>query len=702
MNQQAIDAPNSASFLRRLLSFAASRVPLVVFAFATLIFTAWLTFGPAQLLYGCDYVQLHHFLRVYLRNAILDGEPPLWNPYTLLGKPFMADPEAAVFYPPTWLWIVLPEAIAYWLVLWGHTLIGGAGMYKLAREWGAERYAALFAATAFVVSPPIIMRLQGGLTGMVFTVTWWPWMLLYVDRLCVGQSMRDYLKLSAVLTLAFFAGQTHAFWMCGISLGFYVLPRCIEGSPIRSLARIIRAYGILAAAAVMAFFLSAVEFLSLLELTTQSHRLSGRDFAANGSMDLNALLTLFHQSEDKLTLSWEGSLYIGIPVVAIGLWMMFHVGNGRMRGLLFMSSACILTAMGYNTPFFGVIYHLVPALGFFRFNIRLGMFVVFAIIVAASLFWNTSDEYVPKSKFAAMIWSKKRLVFALFVAIWLMDMIPHSVNAGKVAYKNGSGSDRVEIDFPEAIKKQLPAPRDKAPLRVFVPYFVLLGDSGMENGYSMVDCYMSLVPDRTWYYCYLAAGATPNPYQVTYLDADVFHHGPFPYKGLDVAVGWDFRDNCIHACDPPPRAWLVREMRTVGVWPEVVIGSMHTDIHKIALVEREYASFAADIAQGPIVADARITDFSRNGLVVDYNSDSEGLLVLAEAWYPGWRAAIDGKPVPVFPVNAWMRGVRAPSGVHTVKFSFRPTFLAKGATVSLLTCVLWLFLWCGKRKYKGK
>ncbi len=43
----------------------------------------------------------HHFLpfSLFLQDEVLAGRLPLWNPYTYGGHPFLADVQAAVFYP---------------------------------------------------------------------------------------------------------------------------------------------------------------------------------------------------------------------------------------------------------------------------------------------------------------------------------------------------------------------------------------------------------------------------------------------------------------------------------------------------------------------------------------------------------------------------------------------------------------------------
>jgi hypothetical protein len=58
------------------------------------------------------------------------------------------------------------------------------------------------------------------------------------------------------------------------------------------------------------------------------------------------------------------------------------------------------------------------------------------------------------------------------------------------------------------------------------------------------------------------------------------------------------------------------------------------------------------------------------------------MLVLADAYYHGWHATIDGRETPVMPADCALRAVCVPAGDHLVKFVYRPASLIAGALVS--------------------
>lgn len=86
-------------------------------------------------------------------------------------------------------------------------------------------------------------------------------------------------------------------------------------------------------------------------------------------------------------------------------------------------------------------------------------------------------------------------------------------------------------------------------------------------------------------------------------------------------------------------------------------------------------------------------------VTVAVDTDQPGYLVLAEAWYPGWQATVDGQPVPIERANYAFRAVYVPTGRHTVRFEFNPVIWKVGLAISGLTLLL-LLGWAGWRWLK--
>jgi len=72
-------------------------------------------------------------------------------------------------------------------------------------------------------------------------------------------------------------------------------------------------------------------------------------------------------------------------------------------------------------------------------------------------------------------------------------------------------------------------------------------------------------------------------------------------------------------------------------------------------------------------------------------------LVANELYYPGWTATVDGKPAPIYPTNAVMRGVVVPAGATTIDFTYTPftrrniSFAFYGAALPLAAVGMFVF-----------
>ena len=64
------------------------------------------------------------------------------------------------------------------------------------------------------------------------------------------------------------------------------------------------------------------------------------------------------------------------------------------------------------------------------------------------------------------------------------------------------------------------------------------------------------------------------------------------------------------------------------------------------------------------------------------------LLVISQAWYPGWRAYVDGQPAPLLRADYAIKAVPVPAGHHVVQLRFQSGSWARGLWLGLVGLVL--------------
>lgn len=83
-----------------------------------------------------------------------------------------------------------------------------------------------------------------------------------------------------------------------------------------------------------------------------------------------------------------------------------------------------------------------------------------------------------------------------------------------------------------------------------------------------------------------------------------------------------------------------------------------------------------------------------NSLALRLRAPRDGLLYMADAWYPGWRATVNDKPAPILNANYGFRAVVVPAGDAVVRLSYLPSGFLLGLLLSALglaavTGLLW-------------
>jgi hypothetical protein len=96
---------------------------------------------------------------------------------------------------------------------------------------------------------------------------------------------------------------------------------------------------------------------------------------------------------------------------------------------------------------------------------------------------------------------------------------------------------------------------------------------------------------------------------------------------------------------------------------------------------------------GPVDGEVHWVEKGPNRLRLRVRSDSPALLVLADNWYPAWKAVVRGEEAPVLRANHTLRAVPVPAGESEVEIFFdagtlRGPFLITLASLFLLSLAL--------------
>ena len=145
--------------------------------------------------------------------------------------------------------------------------------------------------------------------------------------------------------------------------------------------------------------------------------------------------------------------------------------------------------------------------------------------------------------------------------------------------------------------------------------------------------------------------------------------------------------------DPFPRAWVVHTVEVISDGEAALrrIGEDSFDLRRAAVVERE---MEPPLPGRPLDgSSARVTSYSADQIDLEVEAVADGLLVLSEVDYPGWRASVDGRDVPLVTVDGLLRGVAAPAGHHQVRVWYMPLSVRLGMAITLLTLVGGLIVW---------
>jgi hypothetical protein len=341
---------------------------------------------PCQILYSdySDLIALHLPAKRFLVQSWHEtGELPRWCPYLFAGEPFIHDIQAAVFYPPHLLLLLLPEervgmALSWLVVL--HVLAAGWCMYAYARDQGLDGSAALVSSIGYMFAGAWMQRMLLGGHYLLIGLAWLPLVLLFLERAIRRRTLAWATAAGVVYGLLILGTLPQSTFYGSLFVGLWTLGTALDDAgAARSrhlLGALVRWLGYDLWAALLGIGLAAVQLLPTMEAARQSSRALGIGSEEVLSGGLRSLLFLVGPalSAEPANLQWEdrgGLALLWLFAAVTAGWL----GRGRLRYRAAVAVLLLLFATGG-----AVVVQELPGFRLFRQPAR--MFTILSFPIA--------------------------------------------------------------------------------------------------------------------------------------------------------------------------------------------------------------------------------------------------------------------------------------------------------------------------------
>jgi len=638
----------------------------------------------------------------FILESLRRWELPLWLPYSRLGQPFLATLQSQAIYPPRVLaallfgpvWAPTAEQVL-------HTALAVAGAWMAARALGSSRLAAACCGAAFGLSHLMVMLAAE--PNMASAAAWSGWIV------AAARAPGDRRRAAGLTALA-----VGASLLCGspettVWQGAMALA-CGRGRG-RWLAS---SLGVAWGAAV-----AAMVVVPGLELAAHSVRAQGHEAVLAWSASVTQLLAMalphadwprsgYGDGEQWLLLS----TFIGALPCALAAWISVRGQRAWIRPVMALSIALLLLSLGEHFAPSAAILEWTP-LRWFRYPSK---YLVGAAFGVALLTGAGVDRFAaavrrrrPSARgsaaalvvmvaaaAAARSWLPPAVWLVAFVGVaWLLPQAlpPRARRGGRVVMASllfvELGTGNVVLGGPAFVSAaRLAEPSELAAL-VRTPHGrVSLEAQGRLDRAPTAEGVLefiarsrgALVPQRHVEEGLLAVEGygTPEPERTDEL-LERGGQGALHLTGVE----WVVRAHRSPSRNPEPypRArWLGEAQKYTD---DEALDSIRADgegLREEAMLAEGDDSLESDCQTPPVEwlrDEARVVE-------VAVDACGPGYLLLADRWYPGWRATVDGAEAPIFRSDFAVRAVPLrEGGRHVVRFEYRPWSVRVGAWLSV-------------------
>lgn len=322
-------------------------------------------------------------------NELREGRVPFWNPYLGGGAPLIANYQSAIFYPPNWLHLFLPDVTAMNLLVIFHMLWAGLGVWQFTRLLKLSPFGQSVSVMSFALGLYYVGHVDN--FPLSATAAWLPWLFWATHRTLEKRRLGDVGILAILTGIQLLAGHAQNAWYGFLGLGGYALWYSLTHLPVakkrtRILALSMTFIGILLGAGI-----ASGQLLLTFEFLFMSHRTGGVDYDTLTQISYEPwrLLNLISPTiagrpqNDSYLLDntrysfFEDTVYIGLlPLVSV--FYAISGWRGRRKFLhhhelyrtvpfwLLLSLLGYTFALGKYSPLYPFLYAYVPTFDAFR------------------------------------------------------------------------------------------------------------------------------------------------------------------------------------------------------------------------------------------------------------------------------------------------------------------------------------------------
>ncbi|HXW85281.1 MAG TPA: hypothetical protein VEJ86_12800 [Candidatus Binataceae bacterium] len=345
-------------------------VPLILLILTVAMF-ATLFFPPGDRVispFGNDISAEFIYWRQFGFEQLRSGHVALWNPHQFCGEPFMGGFQAALFYPPNLIYLLLPVSVGINLEVALHVFLLGLFMSLWLRRYELAPAAILMASAVVMFSGEAFMRIYAGNLTTLDEMAWVPLLFLTVDELLENPGVRWVLVGVFAFAMQMFAGHPQWPFNTAVACGLYGAMG-IRRAP-RRVATLFAGIAVVAGAVLI----GAVQLWSGLEVAEEGRRSGGAafSFVASFPFPLENLATFLVPG-----LFGNGTSYPywgkwGMESAFVGVTALTMAGYGltvrASKRWSWLAMAVLLFTLGFGdlTPLLHLLYRFVPGFDLFR------------------------------------------------------------------------------------------------------------------------------------------------------------------------------------------------------------------------------------------------------------------------------------------------------------------------------------------------